>query len=334
MHKIVDLPVIDLHAGNPCDEATLLKTAHGVWDALSTNGFFYIRNHGVPADLIQRMRALYARFFAQPLEDKLAIKGSVMRGYNTLLELAVGADFAEDGAIIHRDMCERLTVGPEIPERVRAAEPYYQTPFAQVMLPPNLWPAASSLPGFQETALEYYRAMEHLFHHLMSLIARAADLPGEFWKPFFTRHCGALTGIGYPEPPAELCRPDVERMGAHEDGTMLTILYHENLANEEGHLQIKCDGEWRAAPAREGAFLVNIGQLLEKITNGRLKASRHRVVMPEKPEGSHRLSIVFYCNPNHDAVFEVLSSCVPEGQKPRRFDYQAYVSEYLAKATA
>jgi len=176
--------------------------------------------------------------------------------------------------------------------------------------------------------------MERLFHYLMSLIAHAADLPAEFWKPFFTKHCSALTGISSPEPSAEMCRPDVERMGQHEDGTMLTILYHENPANGEEHLQVKCDGEWQAAPAREGTLLINIGQLLEIVTNGRLKATRHRVVMPEKPEGSYRISLVFYCNPNHDSVFEVLPSCLREGQKPRRFDYQEYVSEYIAKAVA
>jgi isopenicillin N synthase-like dioxygenase len=115
---------------------------------------------------------------------------------------------------------------------------------------------------------------------------------------------------------------------------MLTILYHEDLANGEGHLQVKCDGEWQAAPAREGTLLVNIGQLLEAVTNGRLKATRHRVVMPGKPEGSHRISLVFYCNPNHDAVFEVLPSCLREDQKPRRLDYQEYLSEQIAKVGA
>ena len=332
MNKIAKLPIIDLHAGSPGDEATLLKTARAVWDALSTHGFFYISNHGVPADLIQRMRAFYAQFFAQPLEDKLAIKGTIMRGYSGTQEMAVAATSAEDGAAVYRDMCERMTIGPEIPEAARTADEYYQVPFAQFMLPPNLWPHA--LPGFQDTALEYYRAMERLFHYLMSLIARAADLPAEFWKPFFTKHGSALSGISYPEPSAEMCRPEAERMGQHADGTMLTILYHENPANGEGHLQVKCDGEWQAAPAREGTLLINIGQLLEIVTNGRLKATKHRVVMPERPEGSHRLSLVFFCNPNLNAIFEVLPSCLPEGQEPHRFNYQEYVSEYLAKAAA
>ncbi len=334
MSKIAQIPIIDLHAGSPGDEATLFKTAREVWDALSTHGFFYVSNHGVPADLVQRMRACYDQFFAQPLEDKLVIKGPVMRGYNTLQQLAIATKFAEDGAAVNRDMCERMTIGPEISEAARAANEYYQVPFAQVMLMPNIWPPASALPEFHDTALEYYRAMEHLFHHLMSLIARAADLPAEFWKPFFTKHCSTLSGTNYPEPPAEMCRPDVERMGQHEDGTMLTILYHENPANGAEHLQVKCDGEWQAAPAREGTLLVNIGQLLEAVTNGRLKATRHRVVMPEKPEGSHRLSLAFFCNPNYNSVFEVLPSCLREGQKPRRFDYQEYFSDYLTKGVA
>jgi isopenicillin N synthase-like dioxygenase len=325
-----NLPTIDLQPSFNGSEAERREVARAIWSALSEQGFFYIRNHGVPDELLARTRCLFSDFYAQPREEKRGIQGHAMRGYTGFLELGVGGAVAEQAYALN-DLCERLTYGREVTAQERAEDPYYQTPLAATMIPPNPWPPNADSTGFKGTVVEYFQAMERLFHHLMSLIAIAAELPGDFWKPFFTKSCTALSGINYPEPPAELFQPGVERLKAHADFNVLTLLQHENPPNGCSHLEVEVDGQWRGVPARQGSFIVNIGEVLQIVTNGRLKATKHRVVMPERREGSQRLSLVFFCNPNHDAVFDVLASCLGVGEAPRRLDYQQYLTDIFAR---
>jgi len=329
MNDTAQLPVIDVGPSLSGDRTARFKTAREIWDALSRYGFFYVSNHGVPEELIHRTRRHFENFYAQPLEAKRVVTGHLMRGYTGFLEVGVGAA-VEEGYRVN-DLCERLTFGRELSEVERAADEYYQAPFAATMVPPNLWPADAASTGFKAAVGGYFRAMERLFEHLIVHLAIAADLTEDFWVPLFSKSSSALSGINYPEPPAELFKPGVARLVAHADLNVLTILQHENPVNGDAHLEVQIDGRWQGAPAKEGTLLVNIGEVMEKITHGRLRATQHRVVMPEQREGSRRLSLVFFSNPNHDAVFETLPCCVPPGERPQRFTYVDYITSYFSK---
>ncbi|WP_437901726.1 2OG-Fe(II) oxygenase family protein [Sorangium sp. So ce124] len=77
----------------------------------------------------------------------------------------------------------------------------------------------------------------------------------------------------------------------------------------------------------------NIGDMMEFISNGRLKATRHQVVTPRERAGSERLSIVYFGNPNDDAVFETFPSCLSTGAEPRKLNYKVFLEELLGKMT-
>ncbi|WP_437861021.1 isopenicillin N synthase family dioxygenase [Sorangium sp. So ce363] len=327
----VDLPIIDLGATGSNEPEASQRAAKEIWSALQKLGFFCICNHGVPESLVAEVRDKLLGFFRKPVSDKLKAKGTPMRGYTGLTEINFSAVYGEKSDTA--DLCERLSFGREVSREARATDPYYQADFANFIVPENIWPPEETAPGLQEAVFDYYAAMERLFNHITNLIGLAADLPPNFWKPFFSKHCSALTGVYYPEPAPEHCNNAVRRLAEHADPNMLTILSPGEMANGEHALEIKHEGSWHPVPARPGCFIVNIGDMMEFISNGRLKATRHQVVTPRERAGSERLSVVYFGNPNYDAVFETLPSCLPKGAAPRRQSYEAFLKEQLGKMT-
>lgn len=303
------VPVIDVApflTGAPADRQ---EVAREVGRACEEIGFFTILGHGVDAALIARMTGVSRAFFALPLAEKLAVKRprpEQSRGYIGVGDEHLGYGIGQRTT----DLKEFFAVGPvDVPD-----EEYYTCPAAYPSFAPNVWPARPA--GLRVVFTEYYRAMERLAAQLMRIFALALDLPEEIFRDKTDRHISGMRVINYPEQP-EAPTSGQLRAGAHSDYGALTILTAENAP---GGLQVLNRlGQWVDVVPASDSFVINLGDLMMHWTNDRWVSTLHRVVNPPRDRalGSRRQSIVFFHQPNYDAVIECLPSCYGPGNPPR-----------------
>jgi isopenicillin N synthase-like dioxygenase len=273
------LPVVDLrnHAGDLRER--LRTAAHDV-------GFFYLAGHDVPAELVRAMLEAAGRFFALPQVDKDAIamvRSPHFRGYTRL-----GGELTR-GAV---DWREQIDIGAERPSIGGPGRPAYFW-----LQGPNQWPAA--LPELPAVVAEWDAALSGVARTLLAWWASALGSSADVFDTAFADLPATLIKIvRYPAHAAS-----AQGVGAHRDSGVLTLL----LAEPDSHgLQVRGPhGYWIDVPARDGTFIVNIGELLEVATGGYLRATEHRVHLsrPARP----RISVPYFFNPRLDAQIPVLS---------------------------
>ncbi|UGT64538.1 isopenicillin N synthase family dioxygenase [Nocardia asteroides] len=271
------LPVLDLAA----DPATLRPALR---EAAHSAGFFYLVGHGVPEAEISGILALAREFFALPAAAKAEIsqlESPQFRGYSRL-----GGELT-NGSV---DWREQVDIGPERPV-IPGVDGYLR------LQGPNLWPSA--LPAFRP-AFERWDALlsavglRLLRHWSVSLGAAASHFDAAFARDPAT----LIKVVRYPGS-AE----NPQGVGAHKDSGVLTLLLVE--PGSRG-LQVEGeDGSWIDADPLPGAFIVNIGELLEVATGGYLRATRHRALAPAP--GTDRISIPYFLNPVLDARIPVIT---------------------------
>jgi isopenicillin N synthase-like dioxygenase len=306
---LAGVPVIDLGPATDGTPGGPAAVARAVDAACTDVGFFAIVGHGVPDSLAARMREVSRAFFDLPAAEKQAVRRpqpEQSRGY-----LALGDENLSysRGDATTTDLKEFFAIGPvDVPDH-----DYYRRPEAYPSFAPNLWPARP--PGFRAVWTEYYRAMEALAARLMRLFALALDLPAEFFHDTTDRHISGIRANHYPEQ-LEAPRPGQIRAGAHTDYGAVTILLPDHVPGLE---VLSGRGEWVAVLPPAGAFVCNLGDLMQRWTNDRWISTLHRVVNPprETAAGNRRLSIAFFHQPNYDARIECLPSCCGPGRPPR-----------------
>jgi isopenicillin N synthase-like dioxygenase len=280
------LPILDLSRLDAGDaEAAqfrddLLKATHEV-------GFFYLVGHGVSQDLITELLAVSRRFFDLPTESKLEVENihsPQFRGYTR-----VGKELTH-GAI---DWREQIDIGVDRP--VVDVQP--GTPDYWRLEGLNLWPKA--LPELQTVAVEWNTQLSAVALRLLRAWARALGSPENVFDAAFASKPYPLTKI--VRYPGESNPEPKQGVGEHRDGGVLTLLLVEP---GKGGLQVEHHGEWIDAPPIDGAFVVNIGEMLELATGGYLKATLHRVISPRI--GDDRISVPYFFNPSLDAVIPTL----------------------------
>ncbi|MEW5356398.1 isopenicillin N synthase family dioxygenase [Streptomyces sp. 16-176A] len=275
------LPVIDLAAADRGPQARALLHAQ-LHSAAHDVGFFQLVGHGVTqAETDALLTAMHA-FFKLPEADRLAldnVNSPHFRGYTrTGDERTAGA----------RDWRDQLDIGAERPARVPApGEPAYWW-----LQGPNQWPAA--LPELRTAALHWIDRLSGVARRLLHELLTAIGAPADFYDPVFGEHAHPqLKLVRYPGSADDGTGQGV---GAHKDYGFLTLL----LQDEIGGLQVQReDGRFHDVPPIPGAFVVNLGELLEVATNGYLLATNHRVVSP--PGATERFSVPFFYNPRLDA---------------------------------
>ncbi len=254
-------------------------------------GFAIIADHGIPSDLIARAEEKARAFFALPEEVKRGYHiagGGGARGYTPFgIETAKGAT--------QHDLKEFWHVGRELPAGHR---------FNEVMAP-NVWP--EEVPGFHETVLELFAAFDTAGLRILEAIARHLGLAPDYFEQTVEDGNSVLRLLHYPPVPADA--PGV-RAGAHEDINTITLLLG---AQEAGLQLLDRDGQWLPVSPREGELVVNIGDMLQRLTNNVLKSTSHRVVNPP-PErrGRSRYSMPFFLHFRPDFLIETLPSCISE----------------------
>lgn len=251
-------------------------------------GFFYVANHGVASRLIADVAAQAARFFALPIDQKLALTVNPrMRGYLPLnYESLVG----EPGGGVSQQ--EGFWIGHERP--VAAANP---------LDGPNVWPA--SVPGLAPAMLVYLTAVEALSAVLLGAFALALGFPRDYFDALFDAPQSRLKLNHYPPQDAPQHEGDIGVVG-HSDSGGFTIMWQD--ANGGLEVQAK-SGEWVGAPPIPDTFVINIGTVLQIWTGGRFSSTPHRVI---NRSGNDRYSVPLFVNPNYD---------VPVGG-PQFCDYQ------------
>jgi Isopenicillin N synthase and related dioxygenases len=303
--KLLDVPVIDIAPFLQGDAADKAAVAEQVGRACRDIGFLVIQGHGVSPALRQRMGEVSRAFFDLPLVEKMRVARparDVARGYIGLDEESLAR--SRDPSAYGSDLNESLMIGPvDLPDAAYANAPPARRHFA-----PNLWPETPA--DLCPTWTEYHRAQGALAATLMRIFARALALPETFFDTRIDRHISRLRVRNYPEqrtPPA----PGQIRAGAHSDYGSLTILATED---KPGGLQVcNAAGDWVDVPVVEDCFIVNIGDLLARWSNDTWVSTLHRVVNPPAGAGAEarRQSLVFFHNPNYDAVIESLVPDTP-----------------------
>ncbi|KPI24082.1 isopenicillin N synthase family dioxygenase [Streptomyces sp. NPDC054950] len=280
------LPIIDLSAADRGPQARALLHAQ-LHSAAHDVGFFQLVGHGVgereTGELLSAMRA----FFALPEAERLAIdnvNSPHFRGYTRTGDERTGG---------RQDWRDQLDIGAERPARTpRADEPAYWW-----LEGPNQWPAG--LPALRTAALAWIARLsavaEKLLHELLASIGAPVDF---YDQAFGERAHPHLKLVRYPGSAGDGAGQGV---GAHKDYGFLTLLLQDRV----GGLQVqRADGLFHDVPPLPGAFVVNLGELLEVATNGYLVATNHRVVSP--PSAVERFSVPFFYNPRLDARVEPL----------------------------
>jgi len=273
-------------------------------------GFMVITGHGIDPAVIAAVEQTSRAFFDLPLAEKMAVARpapDVTRGYLPLEAEVLVRSRGLEGL---GDLNESLMIGPLECD----ASAYYTQPAAGRHFAPNLWPARPA--GLRAAYEAYYRAMEILARDLMRLFALALDLPELFFDASIDRHISRLRVRNYPAPPVPP-PPGQLRAGAHSDYGSLTILKTED---RPGGLQVQTrEGGWSDVPHLPGSFVVNIGDMLARWTNDRWVSTLHRVVNPppQRAAESRRQSLVFFHNPNYDAVVACLPSCTGPTAPPK-----------------
>ena len=301
-----EIPVIDVSgvlAGNP---TALKECARQLQHVYEDVGFWFLKGHGVPQAFIAKVFAETARFHAQPIEKKLKLKINEHNvGY---LAMRAATTRHSDVSTDNRpNLNEAFFVKRDLPsdhpdvianKRFRGA---------------NQWPTA--LPGFRETVVAHCQAMEQLALSMLPLYAVALDLPAGFFGPAFSEPQYALRMSHYPPMPT--FEQNEYGLAPHADTSFMTLL----APNEVPGLSLRtASGRWIDAPAIEDAFLVNSGQMLNRWSNGRFRATPHRVT---NRSGRDRYAVPFFfdCTIDHEMV--CLPSCTGPG-KPPKFEPTTY----------
>jgi isopenicillin N synthase-like dioxygenase len=270
-------------------------------------GFAIVSDHGVSSEVIARAEAAAEAFFALPEEVKRRYHLPGTAGARGLTPF--GIETAK-GAKAY-DLKEFYHVGRELPEGHAFA----------AFMAPNLWP--QEVADFREAELALYDALDAAGARLLRAIARYLTLAPDFFDDTVRDGNSVLRLLHYPPMGAD--GPSI-RAGAHEDINTITLL----LGAEEAGLQLlDRDGNWLPVQPRQGELAVNVGDMLQRLTNNVLRSTTHRVMNPA-PErrGFSRYSMPFFLHFRPDYLIETLPQCVT-AERPNLYPEPITAHDYL-----
>lgn len=305
-----EIPQIDFGPMASEDIADRLKVAAALKDACMNVGFFYLRNHGVPQEVIDATFDAAKRFFATPFEEKMRIhirQSNNHRGYGPLLE--ENTDPTAKG-----DLHEAFDLSLDIPAddaEVLAGHTLHG---------PNVWP--ESVPNFREPLTHYYDEMILLGRRIFQAFALALELDEDFFAPKIKRPGSSMRVLYYPPQEGVIDEKQIG-IGAHSDYECFTILAQGG--DVEALQVLNASGEWISAPPIPGAFVVNIGDQMARWSNDLFKSTLHRVI---NRSGRERYSIPFFYGCDYATILTPLPNCVDEEHPAKYEPVTAY--EYVS----
>ncbi len=304
------IPLLDLstyyHAQRSPQELKQLLCQ--VDEALCEIGFLCIKGTPLTPQAVQTAQRVGMHFFDLPLAEKNQVKAlkHANRGYTGLAEL--GLSYSMDASDLKQDrqapsdLFERYRIGPD-----QNIAPALMALYGQTAYAPNIWPEQP--PEFAPAMQSYYQQMNQLAQDLLALFALSLGLEEKWFQDKVDHSMASLALNHYPAQTVQPLAGQL-RAGPHTDYGTLTIVAP---TAAPGGLQIRTkNGQWQDVSVEPGTFVVNIGDLMAQWTNDRWVSTVHRVANPgaEQALNSRRLSLVFFHQPNPDAIIDCLPTCV------------------------
>ena len=286
------LPIVDISLLSSVNLSERKKVAEQLGSAASEVGFLYVTGHGISPDIIKRLKDKTREYFLQPLEKKMTdyIGNSVNHsGYVPEGEEQLESEYSTV------DNKEAYDVNVD----------FLAETGCRPMLGPTQW---SDLPGFKEDIKAYYDEVIALSHRLFQGFALALGLPENTFEQIVTSPPSQLRLIHYPFN--EVSPENRPGIGAHTDYECFTIL----LPTAPGLEVLNGAGEWIDVPLVDDAFVINIGDMLEILSNGHFVATSHRV----RKVAEERYSFPLFCACDYDTVISPLPELI-DPDNPSRY---------------
>ena len=301
------IPVVDLADFTSNNPVLKQNFVTGLGQAYEEVGFAAVKNHGISDALVADMYQYTQQFFALPIETKKKYERPDLhgqRGYTTF-----GTEHAK--GYESPDLKEFFQLGQE--------NSTYSTVDAQY--PDNVF--VSEIPDFTPTLIKAYQAFEKSGQLLLSAIALFLDLNEQFFDKHIEKGNSILRTIYYPpivnEPLSAI------RAEQHEDINLITLLVG---SSADGLEILSKQGTWVPVTSLEDQIVVNVGDMLQRLTNNRLKSTTHRVINPPREKwNTPRFSIPFFLHPRRDMSLACLENCIDDGH-PKEYE-EITAGEYL-----
>lgn len=279
----------DYLSGNPTKKAAFVQA---LGKAYETTGFVAVEGHGIPDETISKFYELVEKFFALPIEAKEKYEVPELagqRGYTSF-----GREKAKQSEV--PDLKEFWQIGQYVEDEVMPVEDY----------PDNM--DVSELEGFDAVGKDLYKSFEKAGAHLLRAISNYLDIDENYFAPKIKNGNSILRAIHYPpilnEPKSAI------RAEQHEDINLITLLVG---ASADGLQLLTREGEWVDVKAGPGQIIVNVGDMLQRLTNNVLRSTTHRVVNPPRELWhTHRYSIPFFLHPRSEMSLDCLKNCITE----------------------
>lgn len=301
------VPVIDLAdflSGNAEKKRRFVKE---LGDAYHEVGFVTVRNHGISEALIEALYREVKAFFSLPIDIKLKYEKKELAGQRGYVSFG-------------REHAKHTTV-PDLKEFFQFGQTVTDGDPIKAEYPDNVW--VEELPGFNEVMVNAYRSFENAGNHLLRAIALYLELPENYFEKKIHNGNSILRAIHYPPITAD--PGNALRAEQHEDINLITLLVG---ASAEGLEILTVEGNWYPVTAMPGQIVVNVGDMLQRLTNNRLRSTTHRVVNPPRELWhTSRYSIPFFLHPRSDMRLDCLGSCISL-ENPRRYE-PITAGEYL-----
>lgn len=293
LDEVPSLDLADFTAGDPARKQQFVQELGA---AFNTIGFVAIKNHGLSEALRHDLYQAVQRFFTLPEAEKKKYEHEELHGQRGY----VGKGKEKAKGFTVADLKEFYHVGQ--PEPVGD-------------MPHNIFP--EEVPEFGEFTLEVYKTFEQTGKTLLRAIALYLGLPEEYFEDKVKNGDSILRALHYfPIENPDLVPEGAVRAAAHGDINLITLLMG---ASAEGLEVLRRDGKWIAITALPDQIVVNVGDMLDRLTNHKLKSTIHRVVNPPREKmGTSRYSIPFFMHPRADMNLSCLESCV-DAEYPRLY---------------
>ena len=308
--------LVDFSDATSADLAKREAVAWEVHKAARETGFFYLTGHGIAPETMARQLDFARIFFEQPLETKLEVeigKSTNLRGYDPMARQALDVDSPPD---LKESLMLGRELGPDHP-LVKRGVPFEGS---------NQWPPG--IPGFRSQMEAYTDGMANLGRKLASILALSLDLSEDYFDGGTAEPNCAVRLLHYPPHPAN-ARFNQLGAGAHTDWGFITIL----LQDGQGGLEVQSpDGGWIRADPVPGTFVINLGDMVPRLTNGLYHSNFHRVL---NNKGADRYSVATFFNPPYDYVFECAPTCLRLGEAaPPPTSFGEHIQDMMRRTRA
>ena len=302
--NIPSVDLADFTEGNKETKAAFVKELGKAYEEI---GFVAVKNHGLSDALCAELYTQVKEFFTLSKEEKEAyeIEGLAgQRGY-----VSFGKEHAKNKN--EGDLKEFWHFGQTVEDNDPIKEEY----------PDNV--QVNELPKFNAVGREVYQKLEATGREMLRAIALHLNLDENYFDAKIHNGNSILRPIHYPPITHE--PKDAVRAAEHEDINLITLLMG---ASADGLQVLNKSGEWISVTALPDQIVVNVGDMLQRLTNNKLKSTTHRVVNPPREKwGTSRYSIPYFLHPRSEVSLNCLPSCISESNPKNFSDITA--GEYL-----